>query len=514
MTIRNSKAFFLKTTLAPRSISVASANLLDIISNIGQDENPERRKDLLGRSYEYFLGKFASAEGKRGGEFYTPCSQSSSFWSRCSSPYHGRIYDPCCGSGGMFVQSEKFVLHHGGRIGDVAVYGQEMNANTWKLAKMNLAIHGIDSNLGPQNTPIRFTMTCTRTSKPILSSPIRRSTSAIGAANSCVNDVRWKYGAPPAGNANYAWIQHMLHHLAPARFAAGFVLANGSMSSNSSGEGEIRRALIEADLVDCMVALPGQLFFTTQIPVCLWFLTRSKSTKDKRDRRGETLFIDARQLGTMESRVLRTLTEDDIAKIAGTYHAWRGDKDSADYADIPGFCKSALASRNRRPRPRPHPRPLRRGRGHRRQRRRAVRLKRWRGSPTQLEEQFTESARLQDEIRANSESNWDFANSRSGSNSIDDTVSHQNYRSTDQATCDSAFLIEDMPEAEMAEARRPLEAHRRTKAVREALARGSSTVSITRTRPLGLAQESRRCSAPAKALRDYHSSFSGSSVKA
>ncbi|MBK6911292.1 MAG: SAM-dependent DNA methyltransferase [bacterium] len=313
--------------------------LIDLISNIGLGDAAARSKDILGRVYEYFLSQFASAEGKKGGQFYTP---------RCIvqllvemlAPYKGRVYDPCCGSGGMFVQSEKFVEAHGGKVGDLSVYGQESNHTTWRLAKMNLAIRGMDGNLGKEHAD-----TCHRDLHPdlkadfVIANPPFNDSDWRGEL--LKDDKRWKYGTPPTGNANYAWVQHFVHHLAPAGLA-GFVLANGSMSSNQSGEGEIRKAMIEADLVDCMVALPGQLFYATQIPVCLWFLSRDKKNGRFKDRRGKVLFIDARKLGTMMDRVHRELTVDDIKLIAGTYHAWRGDKETKQkYQDEAGFCKSA-----------------------------------------------------------------------------------------------------------------------------------------------------------------------------
>jgi type I restriction enzyme M protein len=256
------------------------------------------------------------------------------------SPYKGRVFDPCCGSGGMFVQSEKLVEAHSGKIGDISVYGQESNHTTWRLAKMNLAIRGIDGNLGKEHADsFHRDLHPDLKSDFVLANPPFNDSDWRGEL--LKEDKRWKYGIPPAGNANFAWVQHFIYHLAPAGLA-GFVLANGSMSSNQSGEGEIRKAIIEADLVDCMVALPGQLFRNTQIPACLWFVTRSKKNSHFRDRRGETLFIDARKLGTMIDRVHRELTHEDIAKIADTYHAWRGDKSvKQKYADIPGFCKAA-----------------------------------------------------------------------------------------------------------------------------------------------------------------------------
>lgn len=307
--------------------------LIDLIAKIGLGDKASRSKDVLGRVYEYFLARFASAEGKGGGEFYTPQGVVR-LLVEMLAPYKGRVYDPCCGSGGMFVQSEKFAEAHGGRIGDISIYGQESNATTWRLAHMNLAIRGIDGNLGaePADSFHRDLHKDLKADYILANPPFNISD---WGGERLRDDARWSYGVPPAGNANYAWIQHFLHHLAPSG-RAGFVLANGSMSSNTSGEGEIRRAIVEADLVDCMVALPGQLFYSTQIPVCLWFLARGKT-----GRRGETLFIDARKLGVLTDRVHRELTEDEVARIAGTYHAWRGDADAGEYADIPGFCKSA-----------------------------------------------------------------------------------------------------------------------------------------------------------------------------
>jgi len=312
--------------------------LIDLIGTLGLGEKEHRSKDILGRVYEYFLSQFASAEGKKGGQFYTP---------RCVvktlvemiEPFRGRVYDPCCGSGGMFVQSEKFVEARGGRINDIAIYGQESNPTTWKLAKMNLAIRGIESNLGPEHADsFHRDLHPDLKADFVLANPPFNSSDWGG--EHLKEDARWKYGIPPAGNANFAWMQHFIHHLAPTGIA-GFVLANGSMSSNQSGEGEIRKNLIEADLVDCKIAMPGQLFYSTQIPVCLWFVTRDKKNHRFRDRRGQTLFIDARKMGTLIDRVHRDLTDEDIAKIASTYHAWRGEKEAGAYADVPGFCKSA-----------------------------------------------------------------------------------------------------------------------------------------------------------------------------
>ncbi len=322
--------------------------VIDLISSIGLGDKENRAKDILGRVYEYFLSQFASAEGKKGGQFYTPRSVVRVLVEMLA-PYKGRVFDPCCGSGGMFVQSEKFVEVHGGRIGDISVYGQESNPTTWKLAKMNLAIRGIDSNLGSENADsFHRDLHPDLKADYILANPPFNMSDWGGER--LREDKRWVYGAPPVGNANYAWVQHFIHHLAPTGLA-GFVLANGSMSSNTSGEGEIRKAIIEADLVDCMVALPGQLFYSTQIPVCLWFIARNKKNSKFQDRRGKTLFIDARKLGVLIDRVHRDLTDEDIARIADAYHAWRGDKrplpgggegrGEGGYSDIPGFCKNA-----------------------------------------------------------------------------------------------------------------------------------------------------------------------------
>lgn len=318
---------------------VRLGELIDLIGTVGLGDKENRSKDVLGRVYEYFLSQFASAEGKKGGQFYTP---------RCVvqvlvemlSPYQGRIYDPCCGSGGMFVQSEKFVEAHGGRIKDISVYGQESNPTTWKLAKMNLAIRGIDNNLGDRAADsFHADLHPDLKADYILANPPFNSSDWGGER--LKDDVRWKYGTPPKGNANFAWVQHFIHHLNP-KGQAGFVLANGSMSSNQSGEGEIRKAILEADLVDCMVALPGQLFYSTQIPACLWFLSKDKQNNRFRDRRKQVLFIDARKMGTLIDRVHRELTEEDVQKIAATYHAWRGDESETNqYQDVPGFCKSA-----------------------------------------------------------------------------------------------------------------------------------------------------------------------------
>ena len=313
--------------------------LIDLVSTIGLGDKENRSRDIIGRVYEYFLSQFASAEGKKGGQFYTPQCVVRLLVSMIA-PFKGRVYDPCCGSGGMFVQSERFIREHGGRVGDVSIYGQESNPTTWRLAKMNLAIRGIEGNLGPEPAD-SFHNDLHKDLKAdyILANPPFNSSDWGGER--LREDVRWKFGIPPVSNANFAWVQHFIHHLSPTGLA-GFVLANVSMSSNQSGEGEIRKNIIEADLVDCMVALPGQLFYSTQIPVCLWFLARDKKNGRFRDRRREVLFIDARQMGTMRDRTHRELTDDDIDKIAGTYHAWRGDSGcDHSYEEIPGFCKAA-----------------------------------------------------------------------------------------------------------------------------------------------------------------------------
>lgn len=309
--------------------------IINLVSDIALGHTADRAKDTLGRVYEYFLSRFASAEGKSGGQFYTP-SRVVRVLVEMLAPYKGRVYDPCCGSGGMFVSSEKFIEAHRGKLGDISIYGQESNYTTWRLAKMNLAIRGIDAQIAHGDTFHNDKHPDLKADYVLANPPFNDSD---WRGELLKDDKRWVYGVPPAGNANYAWVQHFIHHLAPTGFA-GFVLANGSMSSNQSGEGEIRKAVIEADLVDCMVALPGQLFYSTQIPVCLWFLARNKMNGRFRNRRGETLFIDARKMGTLVDRVHRELTDEDVAKIAGAYHSWRGDKDSGKYADVPGFCKA------------------------------------------------------------------------------------------------------------------------------------------------------------------------------
>ena len=338
----------------PRLDKQRLGQIIDLVGDIILGDEASRSRDVLGRVYEYFLSRFASAEGKKGGQFYTP---------RCVvqilvemlAPYKGRVYDPCCGSGGMFVQSVKFVQAHatgngnGGQArADVSIFGQESNHTTWRLAKMNLAIRGIEGNLGKEHADsFHRDLHPDLKADYVLANPPFNDSDWRGER--LKDDRRWQFGTPPARNANFAWVQHFIYHLAPTGLA-GFVLANGSMSSNQSNEGEIRKAIIEADLVDCMVALPGQLFYSTQIPVCLWFIARDKRNGHFRDRHGETLFIDARKLGAMVDRVHRELTDDDIRQIADTYHAWRGDPfpppqagegQGGGYEDVPGFCKAA-----------------------------------------------------------------------------------------------------------------------------------------------------------------------------
>ena len=310
--------------------------LIDLVSTIGfgtdSKGEPGAARDVLGQVYEYFLGQFASAEGKKGGQFYTPASIVKTLVA-VLAPHHGKVYDPCCGSGGMFVQSEKFIEAHGGRLGDVSIYGQESNPTTWRLAAMNLAIRGIDFNLGKEPTD-----TFTRNQHPDLRADFILANPPFNISDwwhgSLEGDPRWEYGNPPAGNANYAWLQHMLYHLKPTG-RAGIVLANGSMSSSQNSEGQIRAAMVDADVVETMIALPGQLFFNTQIPACLWFLTRHKPRRP-----GEVLFIDARKQGRMISRVQAELSDDTIARIAATVAAWRGEAGAGDYTDEPGYCRS------------------------------------------------------------------------------------------------------------------------------------------------------------------------------
>ena len=307
--------------------------LIDLISTIGFTEE-QNAGDMLGEVYEYFLGQFASAEGKKGGQFYTPRHVVKTLVA-VLSPHKGRVYDPCCGSGGMFIQSEDFVTSHGGKRDDISIYGQESNPTTWRLAAMNLAIRGLAADLGkePGDTFGNDQHPDTKFDYIIANPPFNISD---WGGEKYEDDPRWVYGRPPVGNANYAWLQHMLWKLGPGG-QAGVVLANGSMSSNTGGEGEIRKAMIEGDVVEVMIALPGKLFLNTQIPVCLWFLTNDK-TKNGRNRELETLFIDARNLGTMETKVLKVLTDEDIQKIQDTVSSWRTGE---GYDDIEGYCKSS-----------------------------------------------------------------------------------------------------------------------------------------------------------------------------
>src|SRR5208337_647708 len=319
-------------------------DLIGTIELVARDDaglfGPKNRRsqDILGQVYMYFLGRFAAAEGKAGGEAFTPESVVK-LLVEMIEPYKGRVGDWCCGSGGMFVQSEKFVEAHGGRRNDLSVFGQESNPTTWRLCRMNLAIRGIEANLGPHNAD-SFHNDLHKDVKAdfILANPPFNVSDWGG--DRLRDDPRWKYGVPPVGNANFAWVQLLIHHLAP-NGVAGVVLANGSTSSNQSGEGEIRRAIVEADLVDCMIAMPGQLFYNTSIPVCLWFFARNKADMRFRDRRGQTLFIDARKLGRLVDRIHRELSDEEITRIALTYHAWRGEKHAGVFEDVPGFCKSA-----------------------------------------------------------------------------------------------------------------------------------------------------------------------------
>ena len=301
--------------------------LIDLFTNT--TFKSDNAKDLLGRVYEYFMGMFADSEGKHGGEFYTPRSIVKLLVDMLE-PYSGRVYDPACGSGGMFVQSERFVEEHSGRLGDIAIYGQELNETTWRLAKMNMAIRGIDADIRRGDSFHEDRFPDLKADYIIANPPFNISD---WGQELLQNDIRWKYGVPPKGNANYGWIQHMIHHLSP-KGTAGFVLANGSMSSQSSGEGEIRKKLLEADMVDAIVTLPSQLFFNTGIPACLWFVSR-----DRANRSGKTLFIDGRNLGKMINRRNRELTDEDIAQVAKAYHNFKAQ--NGEYQDIAGFAKVA-----------------------------------------------------------------------------------------------------------------------------------------------------------------------------
>jgi len=328
--------------------SKSLGGLIDLIGNIALCDAKARSADVLGHVFEYFLGEFALAEGKQGGQFYTPKSVVE-LLVKMLEPYKGRVFDPCCGSGGMFVQSEKFVVEHQGRINNISIYGQESNQTTWRLAKMNLAIRGIDSSQVKWNNEGSFLNDAHKDLKAdfIIANPPFNVSDWSGEL--LRNDGRWKYGTPPEGNANYAWIQHFLYHLAPTG-TAGFVLAKGSLTSNTSGEGEIRKKLIENNLIDCIVNLPAKLFFNTQIPACLWFIKKNKKTDD-------ILFIDARNLGHLINRKNRVFSQEDIEQVATTYHNWKITKSGVktpppnasigsgtsvpQYEDIKGFCKSA-----------------------------------------------------------------------------------------------------------------------------------------------------------------------------
>jgi len=326
----------------PALNSVMLGELINLIARITLGASKDKAKDLLGRVYEYFLSQFAGSEGKRGGEFYTPGSvvrvmvEMLEPFPDPERKIQGRVYDPCCGSGGMFVQAERFLEAHDGRLGQLAIYGQESNYVTWRLCKMNLAVRGIDADIrwNSEGSFHKDELPDLKADFILANPPFNISD---WGGDRLREDGRWQYGIPPAGNANFAWLQHILHHLGP-NGTAGVVLANGSMSSTQSGEGEIRKRMIEGDVVDCMIALPGQLFYSTQIPACLWFLARNKKNGRFRDRTGEVLFIDARKLGYMVDRTRREFSDIDIDSIASVYHCWREGK---NYEDVPGFCKSA-----------------------------------------------------------------------------------------------------------------------------------------------------------------------------
>lgn len=331
------KGILAKVFAKPNLDKAALGGLLDLISNTALGSEAAKSKDLLGRVYEYFLGEFANAEGKKGGQFYTPKSIVR-LLVEMVEPYKGRVYDPACGSGGMFIMSEKFVQEHQGKIDDISIFGQESNQTTYRLARMNLAIRGIDGSQIKWNSEGSFLKDAHPDLKAdfiIANPPFNQSDWGQDILRT---DPRWQYGVPPANNANFAWMQHMIYHLAP-HGVMGLVLANGSLSSNTSGEGEIRQRIVEADLVDCIVALPTQLFYNTQIPACLWFISRKRTGNGDRKRTGEILFIDASELGHMEDRTHRSFGEDVVIKIANTYHEWR--KKEGKYEDIKGFCKSA-----------------------------------------------------------------------------------------------------------------------------------------------------------------------------
>lgn len=320
---------YARAALSPEKLG----DLVSTIAKIGFGDDPDKARDVLGRVYEYFIKEFARSEGHRGGEFYTPASVVN-LLVQMLEPYRGRIFDPACGSCGMFIQSARFIAAHAGRPEELAIYGQEMNQATWRIGRMNLAIHGLAGDVRLGNSLLDDQHQALKADFVIANPPFNQK---LWGAEQVKGDSRWKHGLPPDGNANYAWIQHFASHLAPDG-RAGFVLANGSLTSNSGGEGKIREALIRDDLVDCIVALPAQLFYTTGIPVCLWFLDRNKASSEERDRRGEALFIDARHMGSKISRTQIELSAEEVSKIFGTYHAWRGQPDAGDYEDEPGFC--------------------------------------------------------------------------------------------------------------------------------------------------------------------------------
>ncbi|RPJ06979.1 MAG: SAM-dependent DNA methyltransferase, partial [Spirochaetaceae bacterium] len=328
---------FAKGNLDPVNLG----GLIDLISNISLGHAKDRSADVLGHVFEYFLGEFALAEGKQGGQFYTPRSIVELLVNMLE-PYKGRVFDPCCGSGGMFVQSEKLVIAHQGKVNDISIYGQESNLTTWRLCRMNLAIRGIDSSQVRWNNEGSFLNDSHKDLKAdfVIANPPFNDSDWSG--DQLRTDGRWKYGVPPSGNANYAWIQHFLYHLSPIGIA-GFVLAKGSLTSKSSGEGDIRKALVEAHLVDCIINLPAKLFLNTQIPACLWFLSRNKANGNFRNRTDEILFIDARNEGHLINRRTKEFSEEDISKITSTYHNWRNPR--GKYEDIKGFCNSASIER-------------------------------------------------------------------------------------------------------------------------------------------------------------------------
>ncbi len=333
----NLKGILPKVYARPNLDKAALGGLIDLIGNIALGDAAARAKDLLGRVYEYFLGEFANAEGKKGGQFYTPKSIVR-LMVEMIEPYRGRVYDPACGSGGMFVMSEKFVTEHQGKIDDISIYGQESNQTTWKLCRMNLAIRGIDGSQVAWNNEGSFLKDAHKDLKAdyILANPPFNDSDWSGEL--LRSDARWQYGVPPSGNANFAWMQHMIYHLSPKGILA-LVLSNGSLSSNTSGEGEIRKNIVRADLVDCVVALPKQLFYNTGIPACLWFISRKRSGNGDRKRTGEILFIDASEVGFMADRTHREFSEEDLKKVFGTYHEWRSK--NSKYEDVKGFCMSA-----------------------------------------------------------------------------------------------------------------------------------------------------------------------------